>query len=119
MTTHIIRRTFIREALNSGLPRHLIMEMSGHSTEREFGKYFSVIETERETVSSLFAYDLNPIGESNEIVSIHTIDEENSNPITPNDLDDKLLNLKRLFDMGLIPEDVYKQHINELLSKLS
>ena len=119
LTTHIIRRTFIREALNSGLPRHLIMEMSGHSTEREFGKYFSVIETERETVSSLFAYDLNPIGESNEIVSIHTIDEENSNPITPNDLDDKLLNLKRLFDMGLIPEDVYKQHINELLSKLS
>ena len=49
MTAHMIRRTFIREGLNSGLPRHVIMEMSGHSTEKEFNKYFSVIESERES----------------------------------------------------------------------
>jgi integrase len=119
VTTHIIRRTFIREALNSGLPRHLIMEMSGHSTEREFGKYFSVIETEREAISSLFSYDLNQISEFKEPISIPTLEEENTNPKASKDLDEKLINLKRLFDNGLIPEDVYKQQITQLLAIIS
>jgi hypothetical protein len=106
MTSHIIRRTFIREGLNSGLPRHVIMEMSGHSTEKEFNKYFSVIESEREKVSSLFSYDLNP-SEDIQVVP---------QPKLPsNDLNDKLIQLKMLFDNGLIPEDIYRIKVIETL----
>ena len=110
MTSHIIRRTFIREGLNSGLPRHVIMEMSGHSTEKEFNKYFSVIESEREKVSSLFSYDLNP-SEDIQVVTQPTLPS--------NELNDKLIRLKELFDNGLIPEDLYKQKVSELLSDIS
>ena len=110
LTSHIIRRTFIREGLNSGLPRHVIMEMSGHSTEKEFNKYFSVIESEREKVSSLFSYDLNP-SEDVQVVP--------QPPLPSNDLNDKLIRLKGLFDNGLIPEDLYKQKVTELLSEIS
>ena len=106
LTSHIIRRTFIREGLNSGLPRHVIMEMSGHSTEKEFNKYFSVIESEREKVSSLFSYDLNP-SEDIQVVTQPTLPS--------NELNDKLIRLKELFDNGLIPEDIYRIKVIETL----
>ncbi len=109
LTSHIIRRTFIREGLNSGLPRHVIMEMSGHSTEKEFSKYFSVIESEREKVSSLFSYDLNP-SEEPQVSPPTTLPHQ--------DLNDKLVQLKSLLDKGLIPEELYKQKILELLSDI-
>jgi hypothetical protein len=31
ITTHIIRRTFIREGINNKIPYHIIMSMSGHT----------------------------------------------------------------------------------------
>jgi hypothetical protein len=82
------------------------MEMSGHSTEKEFSKYFSVIESEREKVSSLFSYDLNP---SEDVQVVPQL------PLPSNDLNDKLIQLKGLFDSGLIPEDIYRTKIIETL----
>ena len=82
------------------------MEMSGHSTEKEFNKYFSVIESEREKVSSLFSYDLNP-SEDIQVVTQPTLPS--------NELNDKLIRLKELFDNGLIPEDIYRIKVIETL----
>ena len=108
LTSHIIRRTFIREGLNSGLPRHLIMEMSGHSTEKEFGKYYSVIDSEREKMSSLFSFDLL------------TTNEKKEEPKSINeDLTSKLFKIKELFEQGLIPKDIYDQKVSDLLNQLN
>jgi len=108
LISHIIRRTYIREGLNSDLPRYLIMEISGHSTKKKFGKYYSVIDSERDKMSSLFSFDLL------------TTNEKKEEPKSINeDLTSKLFKIKELFEQGLIPKDIYDQKVSELLNQLN
>ena len=46
ISSHIMRRTFIREGINNNLPYHIIMSMSGHSSEQIFRGYFNTTEEE-------------------------------------------------------------------------
>ena len=56
ITSHIMRRTFIREGINNNLPYHIIMSMSGHSNEKVFRGYFSTTEDElKEGGSKMFS----------------------------------------------------------------
>lgn len=103
LTTHIMRRTFIREGIENKIPTHIMMSMSGHSTEKVFRRYFSTTNDELdEEGSKLFSLELK------------SEEAEKSNETKP-DLESELKRLKDLFDKGLLPESVYLQKINELV----
>jgi integrase len=64
ITSHIMRRTFIREGINNNLPYHIIMSMSGHSNEKVFRGYFSTTEDElKDGGSKMFSLNIEPTKE--------------------------------------------------------
>ena len=99
LSSHIMRRTFIREGIENKIPTHVMMSMSGHSTEKVYHQYFSTTSAELdEEGRKLFSLELN-----------------NKNNDIPNSLKDKLSELKLLFEKGLIPESIYLKKISELV----
>ena len=107
LSSHIMRRTFIREGIENKIPIHILMTMSGHTTEKVFRKYFSTTTKELDNEGKkMFTFNLG--GETqNEEPKI----QDNSNP----SLENQLKQLKTLFDKGLIPEEVYIKKVSELL----
>jgi hypothetical protein len=107
-----MRRTFIREGLENKIPTHILMSMSGHTTEKVFRKYFSTTTKELgEEGSKLFSYDLSEKME--EEVKPKKVVEEielvNTSKIN------KLKELKLLFEEGLIPKEIYLEKVKELI----
>jgi len=105
VSSHIGRRTFIREGLNSNLPHHIIRSMTGHQSDKVFGLYFNTLQEEQEMgMSKMFRFDFN-------------IEEETppSPPSKSDDVTHKLKELKELFDKGLIPIEVYYQKVSDLI----
>ncbi len=108
LSSHIMRRTFIREGIENKIPTHILMSMSGHTTEKVFRKYFSTTSKELgEEGSKLFSYDLN---EEPQVKPL----EKNSHQSSISQKE-KLKELKHLFDEGLIPKEVYLDKVRELL----
>ena len=104
LSTHIMRRTFIREGVENNIPTHVLMSMSGHTTERVFRKYFSTTKKELDKEGQkMFSMDLNE-------TEIQTNEKfETSN------LESELKKLKVLFDKGLIPESIYLERVSKLV----
>jgi integrase len=101
LTTHIIRRTFIREGIESNIPIHVIMSMSGHTSEKVFRNYFSTTKSELDYHGSkLFSYQLSDKIESS---------------LDNSSIESDLLKLKSLYDKGLIPKSFYDDKIEEYL----
>lgn len=102
LTTHIMRRTFIREGDENNIPKHVLMSMSGHTTEKVFKKYFSTTTKELdEEGKKMFSMNLKePETQTNEFFE-------------SKDLESELRKLKRLFEKGLIPEEIYFKKILE------
>lgn len=60
VSSHIVRRTFIREGVNSNLPYHVIRSMSGHTNDKVFQGYFNTLTEEIEKgMEKMFVFDLN------------------------------------------------------------
>jgi len=110
LSTHIMRRTFIREGLENKIPTHVLMSMSGHTTEKVFRKYFSTTVKELgEEGSKLFSFDMadDNIG----------LKKGKELPAVDNG-DLKLVELERLktyYERGLLPEELYFEKIRKLL----
>ena len=107
LTTHIMRRTFIREGVENKIPTHILMSMSGHTTEKVFRKYFSTTTKELgEEGKKMFTYDLiektEGVKQSGKSDNIDSLEEE-------------LKRLKSLFEKGLIPKDIYDKKVTGLL----
>jgi integrase len=102
LSSHIMRRTFIREGIENKIPTHVMMSMSGHSTERVYHQYFSTTSSELdEEGRKLFSLELN-----------QKKDEKFNNQ---DSLENRLLELKSLFEKGLIPEDIYLKKVSRLV----
>jgi integrase len=112
VSSHIMRRTFIREGLENKIPTHILMSMSGHTTEKVFRKYFSTTTKELgEEGSKLFSYDLSDSVEE-EVKPKKVVEElELMNTSKIN----KLKELKLLFEEGLIPKEIYLEKVKELI----
>jgi hypothetical protein len=112
LSSHIMRRTFIREGLENKVPTHILMSMSGHTTEKVFRKYFSTTTKELgEEGSKLFSYDLSDNVEE-EVKPKKVVEElELMNTSKIN----KLKELKLLFEEGLIPKEIYLEKVKELI----
>jgi integrase len=104
LTSHIIRRTFIREGINNNIPYHVIMSMSGHTSEKVFQGYFSTIDEELDKTGKMMFSITNEVPKTEEKkVSVDS------------DLKTKLSQLKSLFEEGLITKDVYEMKVGELI----
>jgi len=112
LSSHIMRRTFIREGLENKVPTHILMSMSGHTTEKVFRKYFSTTTKELgEEGSKLFSYDLSEKVEEVEKPKEEVKEFELVNTSKIN----KLKELKLLFEEGLIPMEIYLEKVKELI----
>lgn len=67
LTTHIMRRTFIRESLNSQIPDYVVRQFSGHSSTKVFENYFNPTEKEMGLGHKIFSNSNEPI-ESRETI---------------------------------------------------
>ncbi len=111
LTTHIIRRTFIREGINNKIPYHVIMSMSGHSDPKVFQGYFSTTEDELDSSGKkMFSLSLEEeqpsIKKQSDLKYVQTNNDS---------LKNKLSELKSLYEDGLIPKEVYFKRVNELI----
>jgi integrase len=104
LTSHIIRRTFIREGINNNIPYHVIMSMSGHSNDKVFQGYFSTIDEELDKTGKMMFSITNEVPKTEEKkVSVDS------------DLKTKLSQLKSLFEEGFITKDIYEMKVGELI----
>lgn len=108
LSSHIIRRTFIREGLESKVSPRILMELSGHTTEKVFKRYFDTLPRELdEEGRRLFSFDLD----NNNVSKKKKVEVKNETII-----EDKLQQLKNLYEKNLIPEIIYNQKVSELIS---
>ena len=95
LTTHIMRRTFIRESLNSQIPDYVVRQFSGHSSTKVFETYFNPTEKEMGLGHKIFS---NTQGEvSREKVSEVTLES--------------LLNL---YERGVLTKEEYLDKLKKL-----
>ena len=70
ISSHIVRRTFIREGVNSNLPYHIIRSMSGHTDDKVFKSYFNTLTEEIERgMEKMFVFDLKRASPNEELIS--------------------------------------------------
>ena len=117
ISSHIMRRTFIREGLNSGVQPRILMELSGHTTEKVFKRYFDTLSEEIDKEGKKM-FDLNVLEIDNSMFDkIKSLlgDDNNVNKTSTSDSESKLRELKSHFEKGLIPKEIYIEMINNLI----
>jgi len=103
ISSHIGRRTFIREHIELGTTPRLIMKMTGHRSQKVFDGYYEILDKDIEGINrNIFK----------ETTSNTITDKKNDEKDTS--IESKLKNLKNYFEQGLIPEDVYKKKVSDL-----
>lgn len=117
ITSHIMRRTFIREGLNSKVPPRILMELSGHTTEKVFKRYFDTLTEEiDEEGKKMFDLNIIEIDESKfqKIKDFLKEDVKDDNS-EDSSIETKLIKLKSFYDKGLINPEIYKEMIREII----
>ncbi|MCZ2845829.1 MAG: tyrosine-type recombinase/integrase [Candidatus Bathyarchaeota archaeon] len=117
ISSHIMRRTFIREGLNSGVQPRILMELSGHTTEKVFKRYFDTL-TEEIDEEGKKMFDINVLEIDNSMLEkMKSLLSDNNNVIkkSTSDSESKLRELKSHFEKGLIPKEIYIEMINKLI----
>ena len=96
LTTHIMRRTFIRESLNSQIPDYVVRQFSGHSSSKVFETYFNPTEKEMGLGHKIFSNSPNELvsGKVNETTIESLLSLYESGVLTKEEYLNKLLNLK-------------------------
>ena len=104
VSSHIGRRTFIREHIELGTPIRSIMKMTGHTTQKVFDGYYNVLDKDIMKVNDgLFNQELDQKK------------EKKSKSIT-SETEEQLKTLLRLKEMGTLPEDIWKEKVKQLIS---
>lgn len=102
VTSHIGRRTFIREHIQIETSPRIIMKMTGHRSQKVFDGYYDILESDIEGINRNIYKKLPEIN----------TDESQTNL----SLKDKLKELKDLLEEGLIPKEIYTKKVSELMS---
>lgn len=109
VVSHIGRRTFIREHIERGTPIRTIMKMTGHTTQKVFDGYYSILDKDILSVNDdLYSQTLKDDYNSQEEVS------EPSKP-TSIDVENELKRLQEFFDKGILPEKIYEKKVEQIL----
>ena len=73
LTTHIMRRTFIRESLNSQIPDYVVKQFSGHSSSKVFETYFNPTEKEMGLGHKIFSSSQKSSIEINSEITLESL----------------------------------------------
>lgn len=108
LSSHDGRRSFIRMGISKNLPTHVLMRLSGHTTEKIFRSYFSTLNEELVEFASPLFDEVN-----NERI------EEKETPQQLDKDDDKVRLLKEVkqhYDSGFISKEVWDERVRKILS---
>jgi len=101
--SHIGRKTFIREQIESGTPPRTIMSMTGHKSQKVFDGYYNILKGDRmKNNDKLFSLNLN-VSEQKPKKGISVFQEE------------ELKKYKSLYDTGLMDKEVYKEEVRRIM----
>lgn len=107
ISSHIGRRTFIREQIEIGRNLREIMSMSGHSSVRVFNGYYDVNPSDLwKKNDELFGFDL----------SENKKKTKTSNGVIDTQIENQLTVLKKLYDKGLMSEEQWNKKVGEILN---
>lgn len=103
ISSHIGRKTFIREQIESGTPPRTIMSMTGHKSQKVFDGYYNILKGDRmKNNDKLFSINLNePEKKPKEGISVFQEEE--------------LKKYKSLYDTGLIDKEFYREEVRRIL----
>jgi integrase len=103
VSSHIGRKTFIREQIESGTPPRIIMSMTGHKSQKVFDGYYNILKGDRmKNNDKIFSTNLKD-DKSEESSGISKHQEE------------QLTKYKSLFDSGLLPKEVYLEEVRKVI----
>jgi len=103
VSSHIGRKTFIREQIESGTPPRIIMSMTGHKSQKVFDGYYNILKGDRmKNNDKIFSTNLKD-DKSEESSGISKHQEE------------QLTKYKSLFDSGLLPKEVYLEEVRKVM----
>ena len=109
VVSHIGRRTFIREHIERGTPIRTIMKMTGHTTQKVFDGYYSILDKDILSVNDdLYSQTLKDDYNSQEEVL-------EPNEPTSIDVENELKRLQEFFDKGILPEKIYEKKVEQIL----
>ena len=109
MVSHIGRRTFIREHIERGTPIRTIMKMTGHTTQKVFDGYYSVLDKDIMSVNDdLYSQTLKEDYNSQEEVS------KPKNKVST-DVENELKRLQEFYEKGILPQKIYEKKVEQIL----
>ena len=109
LSSHDGRRSFIRMGISKNLPTHVLMRLSGHTTERIFRSYFSTLNEELvEFASPLFDEVSKDDG--------NVIDKPITKKDDSGDTIQLLKKLKEQYDSGLISKEIWDERVRTIIS---
>ena len=109
MVSHIGRRTFIREHIERGTPIRTIMKMTGHTTQKVFDGYYSVLDKDIMSVNDdLYSQTLKEDYNSQEEVS------KPKNKVST-DVENELKRLQEFYEKGILPQKIYEKKVEQVL----
>ena len=103
VSSHIGRKSFIREQIERGTPPRVIMSMTGHKSQKVFDGYYNILKGDRmKNNDKIFSTELK------EVTS------DNSSGISKHQ-EEQLTKYKSLFDSGLLPKEVYLEEVRKIM----
>lgn len=111
ISSHIVRRTFIREGVNSSLPYHVIRSMSGHSNDKVFQGYFNTLTEEIEKgMEKMFVFDLNiGVDEGKVVTMVEEVGKKT------NEREERMRMLLSLYESGDLTKVEYLRKLENVL----
>lgn len=112
VSSHIGRRTFIREQVERGVPTRIIMSMSGHKSRKVFDMYYEVLDKEKTFVNDDLFLDYEENNTPPKTSSLKP-QKKTSSPFSK-EQKDKIEKLKYSLDEGWIDQNKF----DELFQKI-
>ena len=93
------------EQVERGTPTRVIMDMTGHKSQKVFDGYYSIMKGHRmKNNEKIFSLNLtDEKRKTKDGISFHQ--------------EERLKKEKSLFDYGLVPKEVYLERVREILTK--
>lgn len=108
LVSHIGRRTFIREHIERGTPIRTIMKMTGHSSQKVFDGYYSVLDKDILSVNDdLYSQTLK--------VDYNSSEKGSEEDKPSSDIENELKRLQEFYDKGILPENIYQKKVEKLI----
>jgi len=104
VTSHIGRKSFIREQIERGTPPRVIMSMTGHKSQKVFDGYYNILKGDRmKNNDKIFSTELKEDNEPQRSSGVSTHQME------------QLTKYKSLFDSGLLPKEIYLDEVKKVM----